>query len=119
VVAHEASHLRARERAVRLFATVAGIAPGGRNAILAFVDLPDYERRADANAVATVDAPSLVGALRRIERLREQAASNNPGVLRRYLTAPYRLFYGRVLLDNTHDTVTERIAAVNDEQAND
>lgn len=117
VVAHETAHLRPRERLVGQLATVVGVVPGGRNGILSFVDLPGTERAADDYAVETTGRRQLIGALRRLERLQAGEPQREERRGRELLLAPYRLFYGRVLLNGAHDKIGERIARLGDTAA--
>lgn len=119
VVAHEAYHVRRRDLAVGALAALAALAVGGRNALLAFYDYPAAEREADAYAAERVGRDALVRALRRMESLHYEARRPvadgptappaDPSVLS-YLLAPYRLYFGRVLLDGAHRDTDERIA---------
>lgn len=103
VVAHEAHHLRRRERWRRRLATALGPLCGGRNALLAFTDAPAAELAADDRAAAVAGPDALVRALRRVETLRGPAA----GTDRRRGAAA--LFFGPLLLDRAHASVDRRV----------
>lgn len=106
VLAHEAHHLRGRDRAFLAVATLTSL-PVGRNAVVAFLDYPARERAADDYAAAVVAADALVRALRRLETLDSpDASAPHP------LVTPYALLYGAVPGAATHASVDERIAAV-------
>jgi Zn-dependent protease with chaperone function len=130
VVAHEAHHLDGRALTAAAVATLAGLGFGGRNALLAFYDYAAAERAADEHAARTVGTDPLVRALRRLEGLQSRGVgaaladggshggSSTEGsgriasaalVARRFLLAPYALFFGRLLLDAAHRTVDERV----------
>lgn len=131
LVAHETHHLRRRDLLVGAVAALAGVAVGGRNALLAFYDYPAAERAADAYAADRAGTDALVRALRRMETLQHDArlpvsdggASSDGSATSvvegrpsrwehvvGYLRAPYALYFGRVLLDGAHRDVDERIA---------
>jgi Zn-dependent protease with chaperone function len=144
VLAHESYHLRNRDLVVSSLATFASFAFGGRNGLLAFYDYPRIERAADTYASEVVSASAMVRALRRLEALRDdesfplagalvsEAAVEKPRPgetvlltssiltnLRLYVTAPYRLLFGSVLLQRAHGSVDERIARLLENSATD
>ena len=110
VLAHEAYHLRHRDLTVAGVASLAAVAFGGRNALLAFYDYAAAERAADAHAADAAGPDALVRALRRLEGLRADGAVGVPdarGLARAgdhrssaapgsVLRAPYDLFFERV-----------------------
>lgn len=106
VLAHERHHLRPRDRALLVAATVASL-PVGRNAVVAFLDYPARERAADEYAAAVSGPDALVRALRRLETLQSpRTPTPHP------LSTPYALLYGATPDAATHPSINERIAAV-------
>jgi Zn-dependent protease with chaperone function len=112
--------------------------------LLAFYDYPTIERAADTYASEVVDTNATVSALRRLEALRDdesfplagalvsEAAVEKPRPgetvlltssiltnLRLYVTAPYRLLFGSVLLQRAHGSVDERIARLLEDDTTD
>lgn len=135
VVAHEVYHLRNRDLVVNTVAGVASVgAFGGLNALLAFYDYPRIEAEADEYAAEHVGVEPLVGALRRMEQLRQrdkidknvtefqrespqfinpiQEWSRSLHRIIRPVRSFYQLFYGRVLVDQAHQPIDDRIARV-------
>lgn len=128
VVAHETTHLRYRSRDEGVLAALASVALGGRNAVLAFVDLRAVEAAADDAAADRVGRAPLIRAIRRLESLRTgraaDAALGGTGRHRRgttarvraaarsLLTAPRDLYFGSVLLDGAHRMADERIRRI-------
>jgi Zn-dependent protease with chaperone function len=106
VVVHERHHIAARGWPTRVVLEVAAMVVG-RNPVAAFLGAPARERTADRYAVAHTGAGSLVGALRRLERL-EPGARPSPSPI----AAPYAVLYGRVPDAAIYPSVDERIAAV-------
>lgn len=106
VVAHEAHHLRTRDRLLLVAVAVASV-PVGRNALAAFLDYPARELAADEHAAAVAGPHALVRALRRLETLETPSrASRHP------LAAPYALLYGAAPDAASHPSVDDRVAAV-------
>lgn len=106
VLAHEAHHLRTRDRLLLVAVAVASV-PVGRNALVAFLDYPARELAADEHAAAVAGPDALVRALRRLEALETPtSASRHP------LAAPYALLYGAVPDAASHPSVDDRVAMV-------
>jgi Zn-dependent protease with chaperone function len=120
VVAHEAHHLEGRDLLAGAVAAVAGLAVGGRNAVLAFYDYHAAERAADAHAARVTSSGAVIRAIRRLEDAharRSVSLADAPvrhvatsGRLSTVALAPYHLLFGTVLLDAAHASTDERVA---------
>lgn len=123
VIAHETYHLRNRDLSRNAVATVFGLLVGGTNALVAIYDYPKIEREADEYAASQVGADALVRALRRLDSMRALSATR-PAVTGNHaasntwlISAPYRVLFGSIILENAHASIDERVAYVIDRTA--
>lgn len=101
VISHEYYHLKNRDLMVNTVATLTSLLFGGRNTLLAFYDYPKHELEADRYAARLTSVDAVVSAIRTLEVYRRPDPF--------YLTAPYQLFFGSILLDAAHQDPDTRI----------
>lgn len=139
VLAHEVYHLKNQDWVTNLLASAFAVVTGGRNSLLVFYGYPRIEREADDYAVQVVGQKLVSDALEELEiemlKLRKGGDTSTgdelPGIFgmlqdtrywdteqlsrsKRYLKAPYRLFFGPLLMDASHLSPEKRRERITD-----